>query len=471
MAIVSNIRTLLRTRLVPRLNSLSGRLIAAAAVWTLLAIAVGGFVLSGIFRASVQSDFDSRLKFDLDGLIAAAEPDSRGRVSLQERFSDPRFERVYSGWYWQIVPEKPKGDIQISRSLWDKAIKLTDFRMHNSIAWGHGMGPENQNVRVVARRIEFPITATPQRDDVRAYVFLVGGNISELENEVSHFNTMLIWSFAIFGLGLIGAIFVQVRVGLQPLRQLRAGLARVRNGDARRLEGRFPSEIAPLAAELNSLIDHNTEVVERARTQVSNLAHSLKTPLSVLASEAAAQPGPLANAVTQRVSNMRRQIDHYLARARAAGALEVLGSRTQVKPVLDDLARVLTRIHADRALSIDVGCPPQLAFRGDKQDLEEMAGNLIDNGCKWAHSRVSVAAQPSLDGKFELRVEDDGAGLDEEERARVGERGERLDESVPGSGFGLAIVRDIAKLYGGAFELGESPLGGLKAKLTLPRAM
>ena len=454
----------------PKLNSLSGRLIAAAAVWTLVAIAVGGFVLSGIFRSSVQSDFDSRLKFDLDGLIAAAEPDSRGRVSLQERFSDPRFERVYSGWYWQIVPEKPKGDIQISRSLWDKAIKLSDFRMRNELAWGHGVGPENQMVRVVARRIEFPITATPQRDDVRSYTFLVAGNMSELETEVSHFNTMLIWSFAIFGIGLIGAIFVQVRVGLLPLRQLRAGLARIRGGEARRLEGRFPMEIAPLASELNILIDHNAEVVERARTQVSNLAHSLKTPLSVLASEAAAQPGPLADVVTQRVSTMRRQIDHYLARARAAGALEVLGSRTQVKPVLDDLARVLTRIHAERALSISIDCPPRLAFRGDRQDLEEMAGNLIDNGCKWAHSRVQVSADALQDGKFELRVEDDGEGLDEEERARVGERGERLDERVPGSGFGLAIVRDIAKLYGGAFALGDSPLGGLRATVSLPRA-
>jgi signal transduction histidine kinase len=141
-----------------------------------------------------------------------------------------------------------------------------------------------------------------------------------------------------------------------------------------------------------------------------------------------------------------------------------------VKPVLDDLARVLTRIHAERALSISVDCPPRLAFRGDRQDLEEMAGNLIDNGCKWAHSRVQISADALQDGKFELRVEDDGEGLDEEERARVGERGERLDERVPGSGFGLAIVRDIAKLYGGAFALGDSPLGGLKATVSLPRA-
>ncbi|HEY1961919.1 MAG TPA: sensor histidine kinase [Rhizomicrobium sp.] len=458
------------SRLAPRLNSLSGRLIAAAAVWTLLALIVGGLVLSSIFRASVQGDFDSRLKFDLDGLIAAAEPDANGKVALHSRFSDPRFERVYSGWYWQIVPEKPKGDIRISRSLWDKAVRITDTTMRNGIAWGHGTGPENETVRVVARHIEFPITATPQKDDVRTYTFLVAGDMAEVEADVAQFDTMLFWSFAIFGLGLIGAILLQVRIGLLPLRRLSAGLARVREGQAGRLEGHFPSEIAPLARELNSLIDHNSEVVARARTQVSNLAHSLKTPLSVLASEAQAQPGPLANAVNARVGTMRRQIDHYLARARAAGAADLIGIRTAVQPVLEDLARTLSRIHAARAIDISADAPAALAFRGDRQDLEEMAGNLMDNACKWARGRVEARAAQAPDGEFALCVDDDGPGLDAEERARVGARGERLDESVPGSGFGLAIVRDIAGLYGGALELAESPLGGLRARLTLPRA-
>jgi signal transduction histidine kinase len=169
----------------------------------------------------------------------------------------------------------------------------------------------------------------------------------------------------------------------------------------------------------------------------------------------------------RQVMTMRRQVDHYLARARAAGAVDVLGNRTQVRPVLDDLARVLKRIHSGREIAIDVDCPVGLAFRGERQDLEEMAGNLIDNACKWAHSRVTVSAR--RDGaKLTLSVGDDGEGLDAEERTRVGERGERLDESVPGSGLGLAIVRDIAKLYGGELALGESKLGGFEARVTLP---
>ena len=438
-------------------------------MWTLLGLVIGGFVLSGIFRASVQNNFDSRLKFDLDGLIAAAEPDADGHVSLHERFSDPRFERVYSGWYWQISPEQ-KGDIQISRSLWDRAIKPTDFHLRSGTSWGYGLGPDNQTVRMVARRIEFPISATPQPNDFRSYVFLVATDASQVESNVANFDTTLIWAFAIFGLGLIAAIFIQVRVGLQPLRRVSAGLARIRDGQAQRLDGQFPSEIAPLARELNSLIDHNAEVVERARTQVSNLAHSLKTPLSVLSSEASARPGPLASVVSRVVMTMRRQIDHYLARARVAGAVDILGKRAPVKPVLDDLARVLARVHADRGIAIAAECPADIVFRGDRQDLEELAGNLMDNACKWAGSRISVAVESAGDGRFELRVDDDGPGLEPDERRRVGERGERLDESVPGSGFGLAIVRDIAKLYGGSLTLGESPLGGLQARLELPRA-
>ena len=461
----------LRSRIAPRLDSLAGRLIAAAAVWIVLGLVGGGILISDVFRASVQSSFDARLKFDLDDMIAACEVDSAGNVSLRTRFADPRFERVYSGWYWQITPVGRKGpepdNAQISRSLFDRAIRQSTFYRSGQQLWGYGVGPDNQAVRIVSQRIEFPIAATKNPNDSRGYEFLVAGDQSEVEAEVQRFNGTLIWSFAVLGLGLIAAIFIQVRVGLQPLRRVSEALARIRDGEARRLEGKFPAEIAPLASELNSLIGHSEEVVGRARTHVSNLAHSLKTPLTVLTSEASANPGPLADTVQKQVTAMRRQVDHYLVRARAAGALDVLGNRTPVKPVLDDLARVLSRIHADRGIAITVDCPANISFRGEKQDLEEMTGNLMDNACKWAFSKVTVAAR-RIDGNMLLTVGDDGAGLDPEEREKVGERGERLDESVPGTGLGLAIVRDIAKLYGGAMALGDSPLGGLEVALTLP---
>jgi len=465
----------LKTRWLPKLDSLAARLIAAASVWTLVGLLVGGVVLSGMFRASVEANFDARLKFDLDGMIAAAEPDPSGGVSLQGRFTDPRFERIYSGWYWQIVPDRQPAkkdhdsdDTQISRSLWDKMIVRSDSAAIGNRVWGHGMGPENRRVRFVAQHVEFPIAATALPSDSSGYTFLVAGDMSEVETEVARFNRMLLWSLGILGLGLVAAVFVQVRIGLQPLRRLSLALAHIRDGKARRLAGRYPAEIEPLADELNSLIGHSAEVVGRARTHVSNLAHSLKTPLTVLASEAEVHPGPLADAVARQVDSMRRQVDHYLARARAAGALDVLGTRTPVKPVLDDLARVLRRIHAGKNLVINVDCPLALAFRGEKQDLEEMAGNLIDNACKWAKTRVAASARAEANGKFLLAIGDDGPGLTEEERTKVGARGERLDESVPGTGLGLAIVRDVAKLYGGSMDLGESPLGGLEVRLTLP---
>jgi signal transduction histidine kinase len=470
LAIASKLLTRSRAAIARRPKSLAGRLILAAAVWTIVGLAVGGYILSDIFRSSVESYFDARLKFDLDGMIAAAEPNAQGEVSLGDRFHDPRFERVYSGWYWQITPADKNGaGAQISRSLFDYMIKIQDQQKGaGGLIWGHGQGPEQQRVRFVSEKIQFPVTASPAPNDTRSYTFLVAATSAELDAEVARFNGTLIWSFVLLGAGLIGGIFVQVLIGLEPLRRVSQALARIREGKARRLEGRFPSEIAPLAAELNILIEHSAEVVARARTHVSNLAHFLKTPLTVLSSEAAASPGPLADAVLRQVSSMRRQVDHYLARARAAGAVDALGNRTPVRPVLDDLARVLGRIHTDRSITIDIDCARDLAFRGERQDLEEMAGNLMDNACKWARQRVLVSALRLEGAQFELRIGDDGPGLDPYERTLVGERGERLDESVPGSGLGLAIVRDIAKLYGGVLALDASPLGGLEARLILP---
>lgn len=450
-----------------RLNSLAGRLIAAAGVWTLFALVAGGLILSAAFRSSVQEDFDDELRSELVQLVAAAGHDPSGTILLDQRYLSARFQPAYSGYYWQISPVG-RGETLISRSLLDHTLDFADqVKGRDGIVAGHGEGPDGQFLRLFARRIEFPIDVTAKTDDSRAYIFIVGADMKRLNARIDSFDGTLFWSFAILGLGLVTAVFLQVRIGLQPLRQVTAALHRIRDGTARRLEGSFPSEIEPLASELNSLIEHSAEVVGRARSYVSNLAHFLKTPLSVLFSEAAAQPGPLADQVIRQVDVMRRQVDHYLARARAAGALDVLGNRTPVSGVLEDLARTLRRIHQDRRIVIDVACPPGLAFRGERQDLEEMAGNLIDNACKWAKSHVRVTAA-GAGATLVLLVEDDGPGLTPDERAQVGERGERLDESVPGTGLGLAIVRDIAKLYGGTFGLDASPLGGLAARLTLP---
>lgn len=428
---------------------------------------MGGAVLSNAFRMAAQSSFDAALQADMDGLIAAAEPDPNGGVMLAGRFLNlEKFDRVYSGLYYQIRSGKSGG--QISRSLFDKEINPTNQVKKGVLTWGSAAGPENQQLRVVSRRVDL----TPDNSSGGEYTFLVAGDMAAVDRQTQDFDTTLFWSFLLLGLGLIAAILVQVKVGLLPLRQVSRGLAKIRDGEARRLDGKFPTEIAPLATELNSLIQHSEEVVGRARTHVSNLAHYLKTPLSVLAAEAEAHEkdagaASLADMVKRQVFAMRRQVDHYLTRARAAGSLDVLGNRTQICQVMDDLARVIARIHAARGIVIDAECDEHLYFRGERQDLEEMLGNLIDNGCKWARMRVRVRCEKS-GGRLVLTVEDDGPGLSAQQRTQVGERGERLDESVPGSGLGLAIVRDISKLYGGFFTLGESSMGGVLASLELP---
>lgn len=424
-----------------------------------MGLAVGGMVLSNAFRVAALHNFDAALQADMDGLIAAAEPDPNGGVMLADRFLNHNFDRVYSGLYYQI--RAGKAGNQISRSLFDKEIGPVEESRKGPQHWGHAAGPENQVLRVVWRNVDL----TPENRRDTEYTFFVAGDMAEVERQTSEFNTTLFWSFALLGVGLIGAILVQVKIGLLPLRQVSRALAKIRNGEARRLDGHFPTEIAPLATELNQLIQHSEEVVGRARTHVSNLAHFLKTPLSVLAAEADAQPGPLADSVKRQVFSMRRQVDHYLSRARAAGSLDVLGNRTQVGTVMDDLARVIGRIHS--GIVIDAECDEAIYFRGERQDLEEMLGNLIDNACKWARGRVRVRCAKD-GGTLVLMIEDDGPGLSVEQRTQVGERGERLDESVPGTGLGLAIVRDIAKLYGGQFMLDASAMGGLLARLTLP---
>jgi len=444
-----------------RLESLSSRLIAAAAIWTSLGLIVGGVVLSNAFRMAAQNNFDNALLADMDGLIAAAEPDPNGGVMLAGRFLNHNFDRVYSGLYYQIKSGASGG--QISRSLFDKDIVPTGQTRKGALTWGTAPGPENQVLRVVSRRVDL----TPDKSSDADYTFLVAGDMAEVERQTAEFNNTLFWSFLLLGAGLIGAILVQVKIGLLPLRRVSQALAKIRDGKARRLDGKFPTEIEPLASELNSLIQHSEEVVGRARTHVSNLAHFLKTPLSVLAAEADAQPGPLSDMVKRQVFSMRRQVDHYLSRARAAGSLDVLGNRTQVSAVMDDLSRVIARIHAARGIVIDAECADDIYFRGERQDLEEMLGNLIDNGCKWARGRVRVRCQNAA-ARLVLTIEDDGPGLSAEQRSQVGERGERLDETVPGSGLGLAIVRDISKLYGGFFALDASPLGGVLARLELP---
>ena len=263
----------------------------------------------------------------------------------------------------------------------------------------------------------------------------------------------------------------QVRRGLSPFDELRARLPGVRDGRDRRLEGTYPSEVQPLVNDLNALLDHREGIVRRAMAKAGDLAHGLKTPLAVLSQEAdrARADGhvELAAAISQQVERMRSQMDYHLAQARSAASGATPGARCPVLTSAEGLARTLLRLHAGRGLVIDVKVEPEHAVRAEREDLDEMLGNLLDNACKWAKSRVTIEST-AADDAVVITVDDDGPGLDPSMRDAVLQRGVRADEAASGSGFGLAIARDLALLYGGSISLDSSPAGGLRARLELP---
>jgi len=443
-----------------RPGSLALRLILAAGAWIAIALLVVGLMLSAIFRDYVLRSFDDRLASLMDALIAVVEIDPDGKMSLSRGIGEPRFDQAYSGWYWQI--SGPDNAALTSRSLWDQALPPSEAPS-SEVTTRDIVGPEDAQLRLAERSVSLP-------GGKGRYVIDIAGDRSEIDAEIRKFNFVLFWSLLGLGFGLLIAIFLQVRYGLSPLRRIRQSIIAVRTGKAERLEGEFPSEIMPLSNEINTLLEQNAAVVDRARTQVSNLAHALKTPLSVLTNEAGNGNAGLADTVKRQVEAMRRHVDHYLARARTAAAARVLGARVPFAPVADDLRRTLEKIHIDRGLRIDVRVAPNLAFRGERQDLEEMLGNLLDNACKWARSHVELRAD-SDGAQIICTVDDDGAGLPEEQREAVFARGKRLDEQVPGSGLGLPIVREIAELYDGSVHLEVAPAGGVRAVLHLPAAL
>jgi signal transduction histidine kinase len=310
----------------------------------------------------------------------------------------------------------------------------------------------------------------------RNYSFLVAGNFDELKGEIDAFRRTLFVVLGLLGLGLLVAVLLQVNYGLLPLKRLQASVTAIREGRADKLEGEFPAEIRPVADELNLLIKSNADIIERARTQVGNLAHALKTPLSVLTNEAHVHKGLFASKVVEQTNVMRDHVSLYLDRARRAARAQGLGAVTEIKPILEGIARTTERIHRDKGIVVKVKCKGAYKFRGEKQDFEEMMGNLVDNACKWATKRVVVKASLGGAGAHQgrtwltLLVDDDGPGLPAERRADALKRGQRLDETKPGSGLGLSIVKETAQMYGGSIELDDAESGGLRVRLILPAA-
>lgn len=457
-----------------RLNSLALRLFFSATTWTVVILVVTGVVLSSIYREAVERAFDRRLGVYLRGLAAEIAAPEENAGKFPQSIGDPLFDLPLSGWYWQVTRlDAPAPDVRGSRSLWDATLPhLADERVSSAAGGareGYAEGPEGQQLRIVERTIDL--------GEEGRYLVAIAGDAAEIDEEMRSFDGALVITLGVLAVVLLLTTSFQVRFGLAPLKRISERLVAIRSGRAEQLEGAFPVEIAPLARETNALIEANREIVTRARTHVGNLAHALKTPISVMLNEASTHgEDPLALKVREQTEIMRDQVARHLERARLATRVAVIGTVTDVRPVVTALARTMEKIHHRRDVAIDIDAQEGVRFRGEQQDLEEMIGNLVDNACKWAQSRVAVEVlsekpDPADDRRIiRILVDDDGPGLSPQQREQVARRGRRLDETKPGSGLGLSIVVELASLYGGGLTLGTAPIGGLRADLVLPGA-
>lgn len=452
-------------------NSLSFRLIFTSAVVAVVLLVTAAFLLAYLFQQALERNFDARLRAILDGLLANVELAADGSPEMSGRIPDPRFTLPLSGWYWQVSPPKDKSLRGLaSESSLEMRLVPTDADLQtrgaDGVASFYIKDSSGQQLRAIEQK--FKLFGGEE------FSFLVAGNFDELKAEVTAFQRALYAVLSLLGLGLLLAIFIQVRVAMQPMQRMQQSLAAIRAGKAERLEGEFPHEMQPVADELNLLILAGTEIIDRARTQVGNLAHALKTPLSVLSNEAQGNKTDFGAKVTEQIQVMRDHVSLYLDRARRAARAQTLGAATDVEPVLAALGRTIMRINKDRGITIEVAVTPGLKFRGEVQDLEEMAGNLIDNAAKWSKQAVKISAAPIIDpidgtqNWLMITVDDDGPGIAASKRAEAVKRGKRLDETKPGSGLGLSIVTETAGMYSGNLILGDAPLGGLRVQLRLP---
>jgi signal transduction histidine kinase len=455
-----------------RANSLALRLFFSATTWIVVILVLAGIVLSGVYRAAVERAFDRRLGLYLRTLVADVATPDEAAERFPQSLSEPLFELPLSGWYWQVTRlDTARPEVRSSRSLWDSTLTHLDDRAAaapGGARQGYIDGPEDQRLRVVERVIDL--------GDEGRFVVAVAGDAAEIDEEMRTFDRALIATFVVLAIVLLMTTTFQVRYGLAPLNRISQGLAAIRSGGSERLEGNFPVEVAPLVRETNALLDANREIVNRARTHVGNLAHALKTPISVMMNEAGTHDhDPLASKVREQTEIMRDQVARHLERARLAARVPTIGTVVAVRPVVTALARTMEKIHHGRNVTIVIDAPEAANFRGEQQDLEEMVGNLVDNACKWGQ-RVSVEVipeHPAAGGErrfVRVVVDDDGPGLTPSQREQVARRGRRLDESKPGSGLGLSIVMELALLYGGRLTLSTAPIGGLRAELVLPGA-
>ena len=454
-----------------RLDSLAFRVVASSTVWAIVTLIVVATVISTFYRQASERGFESVLSAHLFNLIGSVGVSESGALQGSPNLGDFRFAVPASGWYWSVEPVSDNLNGALSSTSMTGALPAPspeevpfdgDFQRRYLMP-----GLDSELIDVLES--EFVLD-----EEERIARFRVMGNYSDLESETAAFSRQLYLYLAVFGLGMVAINAIAILIGLRPLNRVRNALSEIRTGTAKQLDGKFPAEIAPLAGETNALIESNRRIVERARTQVGNLAHSLKTPLAVMMNEGRAMDGPKGRLIAEQAALMQQQIDHYLQRARSAAQRDMVVYRTPARETLSRMLRVMAKLNP--AIDLEQNLPEQeLVFAGEKEDFEELCGNLLENAFKWARSavRVSLAPAPREEGgaaMLELTIEDDGPGIPEDQAKLALKRGHRLDESMPGTGLGLAIVSELVAEYGGELLLDSAQIGGLRVRVRLKQA-
>ena len=441
----------------PRVGSLTRRMIVVAAFWITALLLMGGFALDRILRASIVQNFDDQLEYVLNAMIASSEIGPEGEVRFNRQPADQRFIEPYSGVYFQISGDG--ADTFPSRSLWDRRLRVQDRHEDVEVHVYDSNEFEGEPLRISERDVILPGSQTRWR-------FQVAQSREMIDTQIRQLRSTLFWSFLALGVGLLILAALQTFYGLWPLRRVRQDVAAIRSGAKTRITEAFPNEVQPLTEEINQLLAHNEDQAEEARRHAGNLAHALKTPLTVITNAATANAPDLDETVCREATVMRRQVDHHLARARAIGRRASAHARAHVWESVEAVQRAVDRLYEN--VTVDIAGDKAAQVRVERQDLDEMVGNLVENAAKYGGGRVFVTVERK-DDLIDIIVEDDGRGIPKEEREAIFQRGARLDTDKPGTGLGLAIVRDVAEIYGGRITLEESEdLGGLLARLSLP---
>jgi signal transduction histidine kinase len=432
-----------------------------AAGWITILLLAGGIALDHTLKDLVTREFDDQLNYVLTAMIGSAELDTEGDVYFSRPLGDQRFLEPNSGFYWQITGAGHEPFA--SQSLWDRTLKDSGSGFEKEPHFYTSYQFPGEPLRIVERSIVLPGSKTQWR-------LMVASTRTQLDKQIVKDRSIVVWSFLILGIGLFLMVMLQTWYGLSPLRRVRRAIARIRTSGANRVTEPLPLEVQPMVEELNVLLAHSEKQAEEARTHAGNLAHALKTPLTVLTNAASAHSADLDRTVLREATVMRRQVDHHLARARAAGRRAVGLARSNVMHSAAAVEGAVARLHPDVRFDIDGSRTATVAV--ERQDLEEILGNLIENAAKYGGGSVFVTVDPEPGEKLcSIWIEDDGTGIPEDQRGELFSRGARLDTDKPGTGLGLAIVRDVAQIYGGNVELDESEdLGGLLVRLRLPRA-